>query len=62
MLGKRYGLLPSEVLVRASTFDLQVLDVAISYENFKASKARGENPEISQDAMQEMIKHVRGTQ
>jgi len=38
-LGKRYGLLPSEILKRADTFDLYVIDAALSYENFHHRKS-----------------------
>lgn len=34
-LGKRYGMLPSEVMNRASTFDVFIMDAAITYENYK---------------------------
>lgn len=33
-MGKRYGKLPSEVLENASTFDLWVFDVSVSYRNY----------------------------
>ena len=32
-LGERYGLLPSELLERANTFDLWVYDAAVSWIN-----------------------------
>lgn len=38
-LGKRYGLLPSEVLVRGNTFDLYIMDCALTFENFHNKKA-----------------------
>ena len=38
-LGKRYGLLPSEVLVRADTFDLYIMDAALTFENYHNKKA-----------------------
>lgn len=34
-LAKTYGLLPSEVLMRATTFDLMVTDVMVTWENFR---------------------------
>jgi len=33
-LGKRYGMLPSEVIGKANTFDLYVMDAAMAFENF----------------------------
>ena len=38
-LGKRYGLLPSEVLRRGNTFDLYIMDCALTFENYYAKKA-----------------------
>jgi hypothetical protein len=38
-LGKRYGLLPSEVLERGNTFDLYILDCALSFEHYHHEKA-----------------------
>lgn len=45
-IGKRYGLLPSEVLARANTFDLFILDAALSYEQYHQKKAmnKGQEP------------------
>ena len=37
-MAKRYGLLPSEVLERASTFDLVIMDMSITYENYLQRK------------------------
>lgn len=38
-LGKRYGLLPSEVLMRADTFDLYIMDAALTFEQYHNKKA-----------------------
>jgi hypothetical protein len=38
-LGKRYSLLPSEVMQKANTWDIFVMDAAISYENHKNEEA-----------------------
>lgn len=45
-IGKRYGLLPSEVLSRANTFDLFIIDAALSYEQYHQKKAmnKGQEP------------------
>ena len=37
-LGKRYGMLPSEVLERSNTFDLYIMDAALSFEQFHHKK------------------------
>ncbi len=45
-LGKRYGMLPSEIMSRASTFDIFIMDAAITYENHKNEQAMAKhNPE-----------------
>lgn len=38
-LGKRYGLLPSEVIKRGNTFDLYIMDCALTFENWHNKKA-----------------------
>ena len=45
-LGKRYGMLPSEVISKANTFDLYVMDAAMTFENFhhKKSMNNGRDP------------------
>jgi len=59
-MAQRYSLLPSEILNRATTFDLEVLDIAKSYERMKENKANGVLPEVKEDVMMEAIKQVRG--
>jgi hypothetical protein len=45
-LGKRYGMLPSEVIGRANTFDLYIMDAALAFENYhhKKSMNNGKDP------------------
>lgn len=52
-LGKRYGMLPSQVLKDADTFDLYIMDVAMSFENYHNKKASGKNvtPDFSQQEL-----------
>lgn len=38
-VAKRYGKLPSEVLKEADTFDLYIMDVALSFEKYHHDKA-----------------------
>lgn len=51
-LSTRYGLLPSECIERATTYDIQVMDIAIAtevYEHKKAmNKGREPPPELDQ--------------
>lgn len=59
-MAERYKLLPSEVLNRASTFDLYVLDAAVSYQNHQHKKQSGKVAEdYSQDELMDMIKKTR---
>jgi len=57
-LAQRYGLLPSQVLHTATTFDLEILDIAKSYEKYQHNKANGVMPEVKQDILLEAIKKV----
>jgi len=58
-LGKRYGMLPSEVLERSNTFDLYIMDAALSFENYHHKKAMNNGqepvPEYSQEQLQAML-------
>ena len=60
-LGKRYSLLPSEVMEKASTFDLVVLDAALGYQNYIQDKADGKKatPKLSQEEMMAAMERVR---
>jgi len=37
-LGKRYGMLPSEIIKRGDTFDLYIMDCAMSFERYHQEK------------------------
>lgn len=58
-LGKRYGILPSEVLRQADTFDLYVIDAALTFEQYHHKKAmnKGQIPveAYSNDQLLEMF-------
>lgn len=58
-LGKRYGLLPSEILKRGNTFDLYILDCALTFESYHHKKAmnNGNIPAdtYSQDQLMNML-------
>ena len=60
-LGKRYSLLPSEVMSKASTFDLVVLDAALGYQNYIQDRAEGKKttPKLSQEEMMAAMERVR---
>jgi hypothetical protein len=60
-MAERYGLLPSEVISRATTFDIFVADTAIGYRNFLHDKAQGRahvyKPEsYSQDELMSILR------
>lgn len=64
-MAERYGLLPSEIVERATTFDLFVCDTAIGYRNYLQDKANGKasvyNPQdYSQDDLLNILKETRG--
>jgi len=60
-IGKRYSLLPSEVMSRASTFDLVVLDAALGYQSYIQDQADGKKatPKLSQEEMMAAMERVR---
>jgi hypothetical protein len=45
-LGKRYGMLPTEALMRANTFDLYVMDAVLAFENYQHKKAMNNGREV----------------
>lgn len=62
-LAKMYKQLPSTVRDNASTYDLMVANVMISWENQQIAEANGKPkpaPNLSQEEMKAMIKRVRG--
>ena len=68
-LAKTYKLLPSEVMERANTFDLYVMDIATRYERYQQQKSQdgfGKGPPTpkrmpSTKEMMEMLKRAKGT-
>jgi len=47
-LGQRYGMLPSKLIAEASTFDLVVMDMALTYErHIHESSKKDYVPEVS---------------
>lgn len=61
-LAKEYKLLPSEVIARATTFDLYVLDLGTRHLRYKQDIAEGRQTEtkLSQAELKAMIERVRG--
>ncbi len=53
-LGRRYGMLPSEVIVRANTFDLVIMDTAMTLERHSQEASQpGYVPDVS---VEELLK------
>ena len=48
-LAKLYGMLPSEVALKATTYDLMITDILASYEQYEYNKAMGKPTEIGED-------------
>lgn len=65
-LASRYHLLPSEVLSKADSVDIYIMDAALSYRRFmeedelaKQGKGPKPAPYVPQDKLQEMFDRVR---
>ena len=56
-----YGQLPSQVEANATTFDIMVYDVMMSWEEHQRNQAEGklETPKLTQEEMMAMIEKVR---
>ena len=63
-LSERYGILPSEVMNRATTFDVFVADTAIGYRNAVQERAMNGDkktpPKLSEKDMMAALERVRG--
>ena len=62
-LSERYGMLPSEVITRANTFDVFVADTAIGYRNAVQERAMNGDkktpPKLSEKDMMAALERVR---
>jgi hypothetical protein len=56
-IAKTYGLLPSEVAARATTFDIMITDVYTTWENYQKNPESINN--YSQEQLMEIIKRGR---
>lgn len=63
-MAKRYGKLPSEVLLSANSFDIMIMDVALTWEMHQNNKAAGKptvkTEDFSQDELKEMMEKRKG--
>lgn len=59
-MADRYKILPSEIMTRATTFDIYVMDAALSYKNYQQKKQEGKLAEnLSTDELQEIMRKAR---
>jgi len=58
-LGKRYGMLPSQILNQANTFDLFIMDASMSFEQ-DAKRDRSQPPEASEEELLKILEKTRG--
>jgi hypothetical protein len=57
-IGKRYGLLPSQVIKDADTFDLYIMDAAMSFEHYHNKKSidgKAPIPDYTEDQLLEIL-------
>lgn len=60
-IGKRYGLLPSQVIAEADTFDLYIMDAAMSFEHYHNKKANnGGKAPVPDYTNEELLKIFNG--
>lgn len=55
-MAKTYGLLPSEVAARATTFDIMITDVYTTWERNEMNKASGKPADLTQVDPEELKK------
>jgi hypothetical protein len=62
-MAKRYGKLPSEIMNSASTFDMVVMDAALSYEGYLEQQHRqqtsGQAPDVSEEELLKIVEKHR---
>lgn len=60
-ISKRYKLLPSECISRASTFDIYVMNMSLSYETYLQERGQGRLPvpKLTQDEMLKRLNKVK---
>ena len=54
-IGIRYGLLPSEVIKRADSFDLFIMDAALTFEQYHNSKSESGKAPIPDYTTDELL-------
>jgi len=61
-IAKTYGVLPSHVIVNATTYDLMIADVMGAWEEYQYNKAMGKPtiPNYTQEELMNMLKIGKG--
>lgn len=61
-MAKYYGVLPSVIIEQASTYDLMVYDVSVTWEQHQYDKANGNSPvpNLNEDELLKILKESRG--
>ena len=60
-IAKTYGLLPSEVKDRATTFDVMITDVYTTWEEYRANKSSGavRTEDYKQDDLLQAVERIK---
>lgn len=60
-MAERYSMLPTDIMDRATTFDLFVYDTIVGYKNAKLKEESGvyETPQVSEEKMVKAYEHMR---
>jgi hypothetical protein len=58
-MAERYGLLPSEVLRRATTFDFVIMDMVASYKEYRQRIENGEAPAVDKQTLMDLLKETK---
>lgn len=58
-LGRRYGKLPSQLLIDADSFDLMVFDVATTYEQHVNNKQQGKFDHLNNKDLEEEFNKIK---
>lgn len=57
-MAERYSMLPSEVLVRADTLDLEILDISAKFSHYKETDKYKDNHGHTEKGLLKMIENV----
>ena len=57
-MAERYSLLPSEVLARADTLDLEIIDISAKFSHYSQTDKYKENKGHTEKSLLKMLKRV----